>query len=53
MTFRFQVERMPSSGGDVREYLAVDGCLRALTAAVVAVTVAVKDTLPTFRFDQL
>jgi len=35
---------MPSSGGDVREYVAVHGCLRALTAAVVAVTVAVRDT---------
>jgi hypothetical protein len=29
---------------DVREYAAVHGCLRALTAAVVAVTVAVGDT---------
>ena len=26
---------MPSSDGDVREYVAVDGCLRALSAAVL------------------
>lgn len=35
---------MPSSGHIVREYVAIYGCLRALTAAVVAVTVAVGDT---------
>jgi len=29
---------------DVREYTAVYGCVRALTTAVVAVTVAVGDT---------
>ena len=29
---------------DVREYLAVYGCVRALAAAIVAVTVAVGDT---------
>ena len=44
VTFRFQVERMPSSGLDVREYVAVYGCVRTLTTAVVAVTVAVRDT---------
>jgi len=44
LTLVFQVERMPSSGRAVREYVAVYGCLRALTAAVVAVTVAVRDT---------
>ncbi len=36
--------RMLSSGGDVRECVAVHGCLCPLTAAVVAVTVAVRDT---------
>jgi hypothetical protein len=35
---------MPSSGHNVREYVAVYGCVRALTTAVVAVTVAVGDT---------
>jgi hypothetical protein len=35
---------MPSSGLDVREYVAVYGCVRALTTAVVAVTVAVRDS---------
>jgi hypothetical protein len=35
---------MPSSDRDVREYVAVHGCLRALTTAVVAVTVAARDT---------
>jgi len=35
---------MPSSGLDVREYVAVYGCVRALTTAVVAVMVAVRDT---------
>jgi hypothetical protein len=35
---------MPSSDRDVREYAAVYGCVRALTIAVVAVTVAVRDT---------
>jgi len=40
----FQVERMPSSGRMCWEYAAVYGCARALTAAVVAVTVAVGDT---------
>jgi hypothetical protein len=37
---------MPSSGHDVREYMAVCGCVRALTVAVVAVTVAIRDTEP-------
>jgi hypothetical protein len=34
---------------DVREYVAVHGCLRALAAAVVAVTVAVGDISGTSR----
>jgi hypothetical protein len=41
---------MPSSGGDVREYVAVHGCLRVLTAAVVAVTGCRQRYWPTFRF---
>jgi len=40
---------MPSSGLMCWEYVAVYGCVRALTAAVVAVTVAVRDTSGTFR----
>jgi hypothetical protein len=35
---------MPSSGREVREYLAGYGCVRVLTVAVVAVTVAVRNT---------
>lgn len=51
----FQVYRMPGSGHNVREYWAVYGCAsygcasygcaRAPTAAVVAATVAVRDTV--------
>jgi len=36
---------MPSSGLNVQEYVAVYGCVRALTAAIVAVKVAVRDTV--------
>ena len=35
---------MPRSGQNVRAYLVVYGCVRALTTAVVAVTVAVRET---------
>src|SRR5271166_4857242 len=35
---------MPRSGQNVREYLVVYGCGRALTTAVVAVTVAVRES---------
>jgi hypothetical protein len=40
---------MPSSGWMCWKYMAVYGCVRALMTAVVAVTVAVRDTRPTFR----
>jgi hypothetical protein len=37
----------PQLSPDVRECLAVYGCLRALAAAVVALTIAVRDAAPT------
>jgi hypothetical protein len=40
---------MPRSGHNAREYWAVYGCVRMLTAAVVAVTVAVKDIAQDLR----
>ena len=43
-TLRFSGVAMPGLVDDVREYLVVYGCVRALMTAVVAVTVAVRDT---------
>jgi hypothetical protein len=37
------LERMTTSGQVVREYMVVYDCGRALVAAVIAVTVAVRD----------
>ena len=48
-TFRFSGVAYAQFRPDVRECLAVYGCVRALTAAVVAVTVAVRDTGRPFR----
>lgn len=50
-TFRFSGVADAQLRLNVREYAAVYGCLRALTDAVVAVTVAVGDTkdLPLLR----
>src|SRR5215475_6440924 len=40
---------MPSTGQILREYVAVHGCVRALTTAFVAVMVAVRHTERTSR----